>query len=182
MSNRIAFSGKMGSGKSTAGKILAEYNNQSCTMRGLKKMTNIVSFADPIKKIARDVFHMKDKDRRLLQIIGATGRALNKNTWTNKLLGVIDAEKGNDWIVDDVRFPNEANLLKKNGFYIIRLEVSENLRRQRMQKAYEKDSDTHVANFNDASEIAMDTYEFDEIWFDPTMEELKSNCLKIVSM
>lgn len=152
---RIAFSGKICSGKSTiANYIITRVGDQ-----GQK-----ISFADPIKKIARETFGMTTKNRELLQIIGATGRALDKNTWVNKLLETVKQNPNQIWVVDDLRFPNEAEQLKKNGFILVRITVDENIRKQRIISTYGKDAEQHLKRINDYSEKALDDYEFDEIW------------------
>lgn len=159
---RLAFSGKICSGKSTAAKYMSQILD-----------CQVLSLAQPIKKIAREIFDMKTKDRRLLQIIGATGRALDEDIWVKKLL----EEVTNDHcIVDDVRFKNEAGILRENGFLIIRLEVDEKVQRKRILNLYEDRANEHLSSVNNISETSLDSYDFDMKWKPLDLQDLLEKC------
>lgn len=109
-----------------------------------------VALADPIKNIIEIMFPSLDKDflygasslrssivpnafkdgqplsvRQLLIDIGTgLGRGYNDNVWIDNLLYKLEQAKKEKIIafaVPDVRFINECNALKQNGFYIIKL-------------------------------------------------------------
>ena len=109
---RLAFAGPMASGKSTLAKTIGR--TYGCRVK---------SFATPVKEIAKNMFGMTTKDRRLLQTIGMTGRAIHQDTWANKLVECLCSNE--NVCVDDVRFTNECEILKEKGFLIIYLSVEE---------------------------------------------------------
>ena len=111
---KIALGGKMGSGKDTSAQYLAS------------KMENVtfVSFAKPIYDIlqfAQDKAQIpQGKDRQFLQYIGTEwGRNRNPDIWINILLGSTQEDK--NYLCTDIRFPNELNSLKDNGWVCILL-------------------------------------------------------------
>ena len=136
---RIAFAGPMASGKSTMAKIISQ-----------KYDCDIHSFANPVKEIAKHTFGMIKKDRNLLQIIGMTGRAIDPNTWTNKL--VQNISNCHHVCVDDLRFANECRILKENGFIIIYLDIPKDIRIQRIKKIYKDQADKHISAMGHVSE------------------------------
>ena len=69
---KIGLIGKMCSGKTHVSNILSRH----CA---LKKF----AFADKVKDIAKDLFNMKQKNRKLLQEIGQSMRDIDPNVWIN---------------------------------------------------------------------------------------------------
>ena len=150
----IAFSGRIGSGKSELAKI--------CQNKGFEKLY----FALPLKQLVANLIHVGIEDinslknvekkykftkkdyiylanetnipfetirdemknvklntvRQLLQFIGTDLiRKYNPNWHVNKIKTMIDKDK--NYVFDDVRFPNELNLIKELGgdcWFIIR--------------------------------------------------------------
>lgn len=112
---RVAFCGPAGTGKSTAAKYL------------LKKFGgSLLSFASPLKLLAYQLGWDGKKDergRKFLQQLGMTVREYDEDYWLNALLDRIGGLQDYDnYFVDDLRFPNEYEGLKLNGFLIVRLE------------------------------------------------------------
>jgi len=141
---KIAFIGKICSGKTTASEYIMK------KFPGMKKL----SFADKIKDIARELFDMKEKDRKLLQDIGTNMRSIHPDVFTNYL---IKQSKEYDFVcVDDGRFPNEIAALKKNGFYIVKLNISKKLQLERLMTTYPNTYKEHIKRFGHQSEIEMD--------------------------
>lgn len=70
--------------------------------------------ADPDRFIKRYTY------RDLLQQLGTElmRTQLHNNVWVNSLMSKY---KGGDWIITDCRFPNEADSVKQEGGYIIRV-------------------------------------------------------------
>jgi len=114
--------GKAGSGKST----VARYFVNRLHFRKL-------AFADAVKLEAEAIFNramIKPKDRQLLQWLGDGARQFDENVWINHfgmLLHTIEAAyrknqiKYNGIVVDDCRYPNEAEYLRQQGFKIFKL-------------------------------------------------------------
>jgi hypothetical protein len=145
---RLAFSGKMRSGKEEAMKYLNEkYFNNSAF---------VINFADPLYTLCKTIqtycgFPV-EKDRGLLQYIGTDyGRAKNPNVWINKLFGDIECYHFDKTVmIGDARFTNEMDACKERNIPVIKIQASDEVRLSRGAD-YDK--------LNHASELDMDTYE-----------------------
>ena len=113
---RIAFGCQSRAGKDTA----AEYLQQRHT-------GGIISFAGPLKDImdyAQQVCGFKrEKDTRFLQIVGTEyARAHDPNVWLNIVKRRVNDEyKDANCYVSDLRFRNEAAMLRDEGFILIKI-------------------------------------------------------------
>ncbi len=166
---KIAFAGKMGCGKSTAAGFCDQVAIWAC-----RTLTR-VSFAKPLY----DVLHFaqrrfgldEQKDRYLLQMLGSWGRNQDKDLFV-KLL--IDSSKYYVFVVlDDLRYENEFNALKEDGWKCI--------------KIIKPSESVHVLGTGDArheSELGLDGLD-DAVWDeiiinDGTLEEFKKKVQKVV--
>jgi dephospho-CoA kinase len=159
---RLAFAGPMASGKSTMARTIGQ-------MYGCR----VKSFAAPVKEIATSVFGMTTKDRKLLQTIGMTGRAIHPNTWANKLIESLGQH--DNVCVDDVRFPNECEILKEHGFLIVYLDVDESERVRRLHSEYGEHAQQHIDAANDISEHSMQQSNADMVWNQHDMNAIVSS-------
>jgi len=123
---RVAFAGRSGSGKTTA----AEFLQHECG--GV-----FLSFAYPIKRLLRhalvDFGFMgpvavefvdlhREHERRFLQFVGTEwARRKDPDVFVKLMQSHIDRCDDPCLIVDDVRFANEAAMLRRNGFRIFRI-------------------------------------------------------------
>ena len=135
----IGLIGKMGSGKSTAADAL----------RSLGYIP--LSFAAPLKEMVIDAdplvtygehfgvpIHLSDlldagytfeeckreypEVRRSLQRIGQGIRRIDPDYWVRNLLArAVECPPSVPIVVTDVRYPNEADALRKNGFTLVRV-------------------------------------------------------------
>lgn len=136
----IAFSGKQGSGKTEAAKIIT-----SCVEKlGFRPI--IVKFADPIYKIMQsqcDILHLdfdKPKMRPIMQFIGEHYRNIySTNFWVDKWeMEVRHAEMFSIdkpeaiYICDDLRYDNEASRVTSLGGKIVDVRTNDDIRRQRI--------------------------------------------------
>jgi len=110
----VGLIGRKNSGKGTAAKIFEQ--------RGLKPY----AFADPIKEIVHDIFGISREVlwgpsenrtrevRQMLQHLGTDfARKFNPDIWAHKLVEKLEAENPLPGaVITDVRFPNEAELIK----------------------------------------------------------------------
>lgn len=138
---KIAISGKMCSGKTTLANKIKEEDNRY----------KIYSFGSKVKELATDLFGMdiNNKDRSLLISIGTKMREINKDVWVNYIL-----EKTKDeefCIIDDLRFQNELDLLEKNNWKIIHLDIDKEIQIERIKNIYINYQD-HIKNMDDLSE------------------------------
>jgi len=119
----IAFGGQMGAGKDTAVDYLIErYDGKKISFAG--PIYDILSFAQKTCNFPQE------KDRGFLQYIGTEwARQKNPNVWIEKAINSVEINNNN--FISDLRFINEFNSLKKNGWKcvkIIRLSHLENNR------------------------------------------------------
>lgn len=142
----IAFSGKMRSGKTTAAFFLVEEF-------GMWKL----SFAGKLKDTCVDLFGKeRGLSREVLQGFGSYCRSLESDVWINYVVRTVEAKPSREFVVDDLRYKNEAAALEKLGFYIIRIERPE-VERLALAKelpGYHDGAENHI------SETDLDDYKF----------------------
>ena len=137
----VGFAGHMHSGKDTATNYL---KNSICKRMGEDYIVTTLALAQPIKQFCIDYLGMTehqvyDQDgkaeyndfwgmtnREILQKIGtdAMRNGFHPDVWVKiaqlKIKKAIDT--GSFWIVTDVRFPNEADMIRDNGGIVVWVE------------------------------------------------------------
>lgn len=162
----IGLSGKMGSGKTTLVNFMQQYYTDVVPLK----------FATPLYELQDYIYNKLgytlegEKDRELLIKLGEWAKSKDPAIFAK--LGLQQLPKQEDllspiYVFDDVRFPDEANLIKENGGILIRLEGEQ--RGSNVNKEY----------FNSPSETSLDNYNFDYYInnsgsFLKTIEQLKS--------
>ena len=107
----LLFAGKAGVGKNTSADFVEEIYSHSAIK------TAQFSFAGSLKAIAKEMGWDGKKDekgRRLLQQIGAAGRAYDKDVWAKCCLSAIQESDCDIAMITDLRFPNEARVIKED--------------------------------------------------------------------
>ena len=146
---KIAFVGKMCSGKTWCVDYLKKKNSSFFITR----------FAKMVKIIANDLFFMKEKDRILLQQIGTKMREISPTVFVDY---VINETKDCDFcLLDDARYQNEINSLKKNGWIIVKLLISKKLQIDRLKRVYPDTWETHLERCSHESETQQDNISLD---------------------
>lgn len=141
--NRIAFFGPMVSGKTYCADTLVEFDPDLWTK---------VAFANKLKAIAKDLYGVEGKDgndRTLLQNLGQDLRKHDSDVWIKALLRTVECYEEpivDEWdeevygrsniVLDDLRYINEANYLRQNGFLIFLVLTPEEERQQRISRLY----------------------------------------------
>ena len=157
---KIAFIGKLSSGKSYAAKYLKDKHN-----------CEILSFGGPVKKYASEIFNLSHKDRQIIQDFAQSLKQINKDVWVDYLIRNLENIKSQHIVIDDLRFHNEQDALKKKGFIFIKLSIDPKLQEERIEKTYGENKNIHLNRRNDISEIYTDELEFDyEIKIDKSNE------------
>lgn len=136
---QFTIGGKMGTGKSS----LADFLVKCFQFRKY-------SFAAKLKELAADLFDMQVKDRQLLQILGTKVREINKDVWCDYVLQQIIRENPLRAVIDDMRYLNEADLLLKNNFTLIKLYTPDSIIGKRNVVGYTPEMRQH------SSEIEID--------------------------
>jgi hypothetical protein len=118
----IAFTGKMGSGKSTAAQIIKNSGH-----------TRIHKFAQPLYDMQDYIYKrvgipLAGKDRTLLQYLGTEwGRTKDPELWVNlwkKEVATTLEDTDAVVVCDDCRFPNEAAAVKALGGVVVEVVTS----------------------------------------------------------
>ncbi|MBR8661149.1 AAA family ATPase [Brevibacillus sp. NL20B1] len=150
---KIALCGRMRSGKDSVAAYLIEKH-------GFVRF----AFADELKRICRELFPDRfadgSKPRTLLQGVGVAMREFDPDVWVNACMRHIQDTR--DYLVSpinvvitDLRFPNEYERLRAEGFVIIRVNASLETRIQRMIDAgdaftaadLEHETERHIDTF-----------------------------------
>ena len=117
----IMVTGKAGSGKDTFYRLATLFRAGSLAVSRF-------AFADSVKSVARSLGWDGRKDakgRKLLQDVGAVGRAYDKDIWVNDVLNTIE-ELNRDVIpiITDLRFANEYTAIRdtlKEPIYVVKI-------------------------------------------------------------
>lgn len=159
----LYFVGKAGVGKSYSAKFMIK-----------KYEYKVAKFAYPVYMIAEKYFDMKEKDRKLLQIIGTdAGRdQIDSEIWVNRFkqdmtIIRLTAKHLNlllpKFVMDDCRFPNEHKILQELGFVGIYIDVCDELRKKRL---IGRDGTTQENTLLHKSETLIDTFKDELIKLD----------------
>lgn len=109
-----------------------------------------------------NVYQRSDRARRALQFWGDTRRNLDPDYWIKSLDGEITRQLANSYSVNvtDIRFPGEVELIERfpNG-KIVRLEVNEDIRIERMRRRDGIEVDSRALNHR--TETVLDGYKFE---------------------
>ena len=169
---KIAITGKMGSGKSyLADKISNKYGFY------------IASFAGRVKELAKELFNMVGKDRGLLINFATKMREIDSEVWIRTMLKSIKGKE--NVIVDDLRLKNEYDILRVNGWYIVKLEIDENKRELQLREKYGVgEAKNHIAHSKSETEndvVGLDDESFDLVIRNDSdymiLDSMVSSCL-----
>lgn len=150
----IGISGKIGSGKTTLSNYLKEQYPNLESRSFAENLRHIVSIL-----INRPVDKLRStEDKEIMTCMGKTVgvllqelgtevvRVIHFDAWILSLFETYNPETSH-WIIDDVRFVNEADYIKKMGGFLMRLEGDPGKIRANSTR-----------NLNHSSEIALDNY------------------------
>ncbi len=177
--NKIAFSGRAGSGKDTAAGILTKYltaadsvnkDIEIYVMKFAAPLYNILNFIE--KKIGRpESSPFGSKDRTALQDIGSWMREhYGLDVFIKMLIEesrrILKSDNNKYIFITDLRYKNEAAALKEEGYTLVRIE--------------RQDSSKIVDNHQSENDLSADDENFDIIIYnDETIEELKAAVLSV---
>lgn len=139
---RIAFAGKICSGKTTMAKYV-----QDIAMKNYNFTVERIGFGDFVKEMATTYFgynSKKYKNRELLVKLGTSMRDIQPDVWATCLKKEIINSEAHHWVVDDVRHKNEVDTLHGLGFTIIRIDIPEEVRIERIKQTYPNTYQEHL--------------------------------------
>jgi len=85
-----------------------------CNARGIHAKQ--FAFADALRSYCRVAFGMREKDAPLLQVVGTDiFRKRNPDIWVRVLEDTLNEQQPEVAIITDMRFPNEAAMIKRLG-------------------------------------------------------------------
>lgn len=135
----LALTGKMGSGKSTVVKTLSVMPSEEIVL--VKFAQPLYDMQDSIYEIIEDVYQRPSnfvKDRKLLQLLGTEwGRNTISDTlwvdiWKREVRYIIENHPQYLVVCDDLRFDNEAEVVKELGGKIIQINTDDPTRSNRV--------------------------------------------------
>lgn len=148
----LALYGKSGSGKSTLASILVEeYGYAHCK----------TGFA--CRKIARDLFGNESKE--LLNRLTVAMKEIDKDVWLRAALK--EAENDRPIVFDSMRFPEDYQYFKEQGYSLWKVDASVLVRERRLSARGQEFN----ADRDDNHPAESSLYDFD---FDETFENLGS--------
>ena len=152
----IALIGMAGSGKDT----LYEHASK-------KYGYTRYAFADKVKEVAKKYYpdlygEITEKNRWLLQKVATMFREIDADVWIKAMFKVMDrvskirsgyGEMQENIVITDCRMPNEYEALKNRGYIFIRIDVDEEICKQRLLDRGDifnnKDMKHHTESFYD---------------------------------
>lgn len=142
----VAIVGEMASGKTTLADVLVEkygYTRVGFANRLKETAMLIYGVGQNIQKGATYYVWQGDDEvpitgRALLQQLGQSVKTFDRNLWVNWLLADLDNGTYGDgpFVIDDCRFPYEANALRGEGFVIARIVTPPQVRMERYELNY----------------------------------------------
>lgn len=169
---KIAITGKMRAGKDTVYSILAE--ELELALKEVNNFTDGVfitnqhTFGGQLKHFAELLFpeHFVGggKPRQLFQDFGQTMRQIDENVWVKKADQAIQNKLKSTYAdvhisyITDLRQPNEYKYCKENGFFILRVNATDEVRLARMMADGDNFTKEHLHH---ETETYVDGYEVD---------------------
>jgi hypothetical protein len=147
----LGFGGKARSGKDTSVDMLKD----RLEFKGYKVLH--INMANYVKYIAKEYFdwdgQKDEKGRHILQQVGTEiVRSKNPDFWVNTVIEFIKVFDNYDFVlIGDVRFPNEINRFKEEGYQTYSVHVE----RLNFENNLTKEQRNHL------SETSMDNFKFD---------------------
>lgn len=170
----IGLSGYKQSGKNTVADIITKafpHYTQKAFATKLKECTSLITGCNildlEVEEFKNSIYKNNITYRKILQVLGTeVGRSIYADIWIDALFK--DYSEGSNWVITDVRFPNEAKAIKDKGGIIIRINRPRFCEGCTMINLNSQDCFDCVVfqdDYNDfhESEIALDEYPFEYI-------------------
>ena len=159
---RIALTGRMRSGKDSVGNYLV-------TRYGFTRY----ALGDGVRLVCKLLYPevvVKGKPRYLYQAVGQGMRCIDRNVWVKYMARNIERDGLDDVVITDVRQQNEVDMLRRAGYFIVRVNADPKTRVKRMVACGDVfDTD----DLNHETELHIETFDVDyEINNDGNLESL----------
>jgi hypothetical protein len=117
-----------------------------------------LGFADPIRNFAKDIYgdSWHEEGRLLMQALAKIAREFDPLILVKRIQKIVTSYPDTPYVINDVRFPNEVEMLQKLGFTVFRIEASWPIRLSRhiAREGRPPNPDT----LNHITETALDGY------------------------
>lgn len=164
---KVAICGGMCSGKTTLSQYISnEFNLQK------------FSFADAVKLHASQIFDIQYKDRKLIQDFAEKIKEIDPDIW----IKILDKKIKNldNIVIDDLRFKNEFDYLRKNGFIIIRINIELIQQLKRLKNTYPYTWKQHADRLTHCSELQRTYFHADlDVQSNDTLHKNVSDYIKV---
>lgn len=159
MPSNIAVVGQFAAGKTTVANVLVEeYGFTRLSLaRGIKEMAaRLYNGGQPIDKNGTyEVTNINSplSGREVLQQLGQVVKSFDRDFWLRWLVADM-AEAEGPFVIDDCRFPFEADFLSDNDFVIVKIDTPEGVRLQRYYDTYGRFPTASELNHPSETEVA----------------------------
>ena len=159
---KIALTRRMRSGKDSVGNYLV-------TRYGFTRY----ALGDGVRLVCRLLYPeavSNGKPRYLYQAVGQGMRGIDPNVWLKYMARNIEHDRLEDIVITDVRQQNEVDMLRRAGFFIVRVNASHQTPVKRMVACGDV---FDMADLNHETELHIETFTVDyEIYNDGSLEFL----------
>ena len=180
MNRLIGISGKLGSGKSSLAAHLLQCSRDPDVERQsfaerlrqvLSLMTNIP--VEQTRSTEQKEYVVPGWDKSVGQLLQDMGEGMrtcaHQDAWILSLFAYFEPDSSY-WIIDDVRFPNEADAIKRHGGLLIRLEGDPGGVRAKTRRNLLHPSETALDDYAGGFDAIINTEYFIGRWDDMCTE------------
>jgi dephospho-CoA kinase len=152
---KVAVTGRMRTGKDTVADFFIK-----------KDRSQSLYFGEGIKQVIQTYFPDKLKEgkpRKIYQSVGQHFRTIDPDVWIkflDKRYRKLLKYGAENFVVTDLRQPNEYSYLKDNGFIVIKVEADDELRKERIMKSGDVFDEE---DFYHETELAVDSLPCDYV-------------------
>lgn len=123
----IAFTGLSGSGKDLAASFFEDLPGNWRVLKFAALLKSVVAaflsvspeFLEKCKEL--DNLWGETNRKTLIRVSGVFKELYGDDVWIKSITNVLDEEKGRSFLVTDLRYPSEAEVLRSRGAYLVRI-------------------------------------------------------------
>lgn len=155
----LGISGKIGSGKTTLAHYIMILNPDMTRHSFAEKLRQVVSLMTNIPvertRTSEEKNHIppgwgKSVGTMLQDVGNAIRQGVHPDAWVLSLLTYFDQEDSEQrhWVIDDVRYPNEADAIRERGGVLIRLNGDPGHTRKTSNRNLQHESETALDDYS----------------------------------
>ena len=170
----IGISGKLGSGKSSLAAYLSLHSVHANIERRsfAEKLREVLSLMTNIpvaqtRSTEQKEYVVPGWDKSVGQLLQDMGEGMRStahpDAWVLALFAYFEPSQSH-WIIDDVRFPNEADAIRRHGGLLIRLEGDPSGMRENTRRNLLHPSEVALDDYDDGFDAVINTEQFIDRW------------------